>query len=96
MCISVFNSQVVRVSVRETTEALADGKPHLDVALLELDPGQPVMATPVCLDHSGNVLQQLATGQLGLVRGRNSAATLCRIFPSFYHFLKNAYYITTE
>ncbi|XP_034248420.1 uncharacterized protein LOC117649629 [Thrips palmi] len=69
---SVKRSQVVRVLVREGAEVGKDGRPLLDVALLELRPDQAVLATPICLDLNGNVLQPLATGQLGLVEAWSS------------------------
>ncbi|XP_034239851.1 uncharacterized protein LOC117644454 isoform X2 [Thrips palmi] len=60
-------SRVVRISLYESAEAQRKSRRRFDIALLELHPDQPVFSTPVCLDLNGNVLQQLATGQLGLV-----------------------------
>ncbi|KAE8742065.1 hypothetical protein FOCC_FOCC012392 [Frankliniella occidentalis] len=60
-------SRVSRVIVRDVGESLRDDQPRVDVALLELRGDKPLPTmTPVCLDFSGSVLQELATGQLGL------------------------------
>ncbi|XP_052121866.1 uncharacterized protein LOC113217967 [Frankliniella occidentalis] len=60
---TAMRSGVVRLEVR-------DGPPggiRYVVALLEVDPKESIYATPVCLDLSGTMLEQLGPGHLGVV-----------------------------
>ncbi|XP_034231098.1 uncharacterized protein LOC117639495 isoform X2 [Thrips palmi] len=59
------NASVVRVSVQQTSKDR--GSSSRNVVLLELAAEDAVFSTPVCLDLTGKVLQQLSPGQLGLV-----------------------------
>ncbi|XP_034255654.1 uncharacterized protein LOC117653824 [Thrips palmi] len=57
-------ASVLRVSVHENKAATDNG---ISAVLLELAPEDAIYSTPVCLDLSGNVLQPLVPGQVGMV-----------------------------